>query len=71
MVEKVTMNFDLSKVTAPVCISVVVLKNYGPERSYILVELFKKVSEGVLFSRLLEGFIGGACIEECWGKVYS
>ena len=42
MIEKVTMNFDLSKVSGSVCISVVVLKNYESERSYILVELFKK-----------------------------
>ena len=57
MVEKVTMNFDLSKVTAPVCISVVVLKNYGPERSYILVELFKKC-------------LKESCFPDCW-KVSS
>ena len=51
------MNFDLSKVTAPVCISVVVLKNYGPERSYILVELFKKC-------------LKESCFPDCW-KVSS
>ena len=57
MVEKVTMNFDLSKVSGPVCISVVVLKNYEPERSYILVELFKKC-------------LKESCFPDCW-KVSS
>ena len=57
MVEKLTMNFDLSKVSGPVCISVVVLKNYGPERSYILVELFKKC-------------LKESCFPDCW-KVSS
>ena len=28
------------------------------------------MSLGVLFSRLLEGFISGPCIEEGWRKVY-
>ena len=60
MVAKVVMNLDLSKGSGPDCIPVVVLKNCEPELSYILAELF--VSEGVLFSRLLEGFIGGPCI---------
>ena len=54
------MNYDLSKTSGPDCIPVVVLKNCEPELSYILAELF--MSEGVLFSRLLEGFIGGPCI---------
>ena len=60
MVKKVIMNLDLSKASGPDCIPVVVLKNCEPELSYILAELF--MSEGVLFSRLLEGFIGGPCI---------
>ena len=38
----------LSKASGPDCIPVVVLKNCQPE-----------VSEGVLFFRLLEGFISG------------
>ena len=61
MVKKVIMNLDLSKASGPGCIPVVALKNSGPKLSYILAELFNK-SEGVLFSRLLEGFIGGPCI---------
>ena len=62
MVNKVIMNLDLSKASGPDCIPVVVLKLIlEPELSYILAELFK-VSEGVLFSGLLEGHIGGLCI---------
>ena len=40
MVKMVIMNVDLSKASGPDCISVVVLKNYEPEPSYILAELF-------------------------------
>ena len=40
MVKKVIMNLDLSKVSGPDCVPVVVLKNFGPEFSYILAELF-------------------------------
>ena len=36
MVRKVVMNLDLSKVSGPDCIPVVVLKNCEPELSYIL-----------------------------------
>ena len=42
MVKKVMMNLDLSKVSGPECIPVVVLKNCEPELSYILAELFNK-----------------------------
>ena len=42
MVKKVITNFDLSKMSGPDCIPVVVLKNYKPELSYILAELFNK-----------------------------
>ena len=54
MVKKVIMNLDLSKSSGPDCIPVVVLKSCELELSYILAE--------ILFSRLLEGFIGGFCI---------
>ena len=53
MVGKVIMNLDLSKASAPDCIL-----------SYILAEIL--VSEGVLFSRLLE-----VIIDATWGKVCS
>ena len=42
MVRKVVMNLDLSKACSPDYIPVVVLKNYEPELSYILAELFNK-----------------------------
>ena len=60
MVKKVVINLDSSKASGPDFISVVALRNCGSELSYILVVLFN-VSEGVLFSRLLEGLIGGLC----------
>ena len=40
IVIKVTINLDSSKPFGPDCIPVVVLKNYKPELSYILAELF-------------------------------
>ena len=42
MVKKVIMNLDLSKLSGPDCIPVVVLNNCGPELFYILAELFNK-----------------------------
>ena len=42
MVKKVIMNLDFSKASGPDCIPIVVLKNCGPELSYILAELFHK-----------------------------
>ena len=40
IVKKVIMDLDSSKVFGPDCISVVVLNNCEPERSYVLPELF-------------------------------
>ena len=40
MVKKVILNLDLSKASGPDCIPVAVLKNYEPDLSYILAELF-------------------------------
>ena len=45
--------------SCPDCIAVVFLKNCEPELLYILAELFWNMSERVLFSRLLKGFISG------------
>ena len=42
MVRKVVKNLDLSKVSGPDCIPVVVLKNCELELSYILADLFNK-----------------------------
>ena len=44
MVKKVIMDLNLSKASGPDCIPVLVLKNCGPELSYILAELFSKES---------------------------
>ena len=41
VVKKLIMNLDLSKAAGPDCIPVV-LKNYEPELSYILAEIFNK-----------------------------
>ena len=57
MVKKVIMNLDLSKTSGPNCIPMVVLKNYEPELSYILAELFNKC-------------LKESCFPDCW-KVSS
>ena len=57
MVRKVVMNLDLSKVSGPDCIPVVVLKNCEPELSYILAELYNKCLKEY-------------CFPDCW-KVSS
>ena len=43
------MNINLSKASSPGCIPVVVLKNFEPELSYILAELFNKCLKGLVF----------------------
>ena len=53
MVKKVTMNLDLSTVSGPDCIPVVVLKNCERELSYILAELFNK-------------YLKESCFADCW-----
>ena len=62
MVIKVITNIDSSNASGPDCIPVVVLKNCEPGLSYILAELISKMSQGGLFSRLLEGPVAGPCI---------
>ena len=57
---RVITSLDSSKTSGPDCIIVVVLKNCEPELSYILAGLFN-VSKRLLFSRLMEGLIGGPC----------
>ena len=56
MVKKIITNLDSSQTSGRDCISVVVLKNCGPELWNF------NVPERVLFSRLLEGLMGGPCI---------
>ena len=53
MVKKVIMNLDLANASVPDCILVVVLKNYEPELSYILAELFNKC-------------LKESCFPDCW-----
>ena len=43
------MNLDLSKVSVPDCIPVLVVKNCEPELSYILAELFNKCLKASCF----------------------
>ena len=57
MVKKVIVNLDLSKVSGPDCIPVVVLKNCEPKLSYILGDLFNKC-------------LKESCFTDCW-KVSS
>ena len=57
MVKKAIMNLDLSKASGPDCIPEVVLRNWEPELSYILAELFKKC-------------LKESCFPDCW-KVSS
>ena len=57
MVKKVITNLDLSKAFGPDCIPEVVLKNYEPELSHILAELFNKC-------------LKESCFPDCW-KVSS
>ena len=57
MVRKVVMKFDLSKVSGPDCIPMVVLKNCESELSYMLAKLFNKC-------------LKESCFPDCW-KVSS
>ena len=57
IVKKVIRNLDLSKVSGPDCIPVVVLKNCEPELSFILAELFNRC-------------LKESCFPDCW-KVSS
>ena len=56
------MNLDPSKVSAPDCIPVVVLKNCEPELSYILAKLFSMCLKESCFPVLLEDLIRGPSI---------
>ena len=62
MVKKVITNLDLSKVSGPDCLPLVVLKNCELELSYILGELFNTCLKESYFHKSLEGLISGLCI---------
>ena len=51
MVKKILMDLDLSDVSGPSCIPVVVLKNCEPKLSYVLAELFSKCLKESCFGR--------------------
>ena len=53
MIKNFIMNLDLLKVSGPDCIPVVVLKNCGPEFSYIPTQLFNKS-------------LKESCFPDCW-----
>ena len=53
MVKKFITNLDSSKASGPDCIPVVVLKNFEPELSYILAQLFNKC-------------LKESCFPDCW-----
>ena len=53
MVKTFLMNLDSTKASGPDCIPVVVLKNCGPELSYILAELFNMC-------------LKESCFPDCW-----
>ena len=57
MVKKVITNLDLSKTSGRDSIPVVVIRNFEPELSYILAELFNKC-------------LKESCFPDCW-KVSS
>ena len=61
MVKKVITNLDSSKAHGLACIPVVVLKNCGPELSYILTKLF---------NMCLKDVQNVSCFPDCW-KVSS
>ena len=46
------MNIDSSKVPGPDCIPVVILKNFEPELSYVLAELFNMCLKESCFPEL-------------------
>ena len=56
MVKKVTTSIDSSKVPGPDCIPVVILKNFEPELSYVLAELFNMC-------------LKESCFPDCWKVV--
>ena len=60
IVKKVITNLDLSKAYGSDCISVVVLKNYGPEISYMLAELLQCLRQSCF--PVLKGITNGRCI---------
>ena len=61
IVKKVITNLNLSKASSPDCIPVVVLKNCGPEISYMLAQLFNECLRQSCFP-VLKSITDGPCI---------
>ena len=57
----IIMNLDSSEAPGPDCIPLLVFRNYEPDLSHILAELFMCLKES-FFSTFLEGLSGGPCI---------
>ena len=53
MIKRIMTSLDSSKASGSDCIPVVVLKNWEPELSYILAELFNKC-------------VKESCFPDCW-----
>ena len=62
LAKNVTNNLDMSKALVPDCIPEVVLKNFEPQLSHVLADLFHMYLMEPFFSRLFEGLICGPCI---------
>ena len=70
MVKNVIANLDSSKASGPDCITVVVLKNCGPELSNILAELFNICLKESCFPDSLKASSVVPVFEKVVGKVY-
>ena len=68
MVKKVKMNLDLSKASAPDCVSVVVLKNCEPELSYIQAEFVNKCLKESCFPNCWKVSLGAPVFKNVGGR---
>ena len=71
MVKKVITNLDSTKVSGPDCILLVVLKNYEPELSYILAELFNMCLKESRFQGCWKVLLVFPVLKYVGGKIYS
>ena len=71
MVKKVITNLDSTKVSGPDCILLVVLKNYEPELSYILAELFNMCLKESRFQGCWKVLLVLPVLKYVGGKIYS
>lgn len=68
MVKKVITDFDSTKVPGPGFILVEILENWDWTSGYIF---FQYVSDGILFSILIECLICEPCVKKCWVEIYG